>query len=441
MKTEIFTKIKMKQDFLAVVGLGYVGLPVAVAFAEKVKTLGFDINQEKINIYKKGIDPTNEIGNERIKNTTLEFTTDPTRLKEAKVIIVAVPTPINGDKTPNLAPVVNASKIIGQNLSEKTIVIFESTVYPGVTEDICVPILEKESGLICGKDFKIGYSPERINPGDKVHKLENIRKIVSGMDEEAVENIAAVYELIIHAGVYKAPSIKVAEAAKLAENAQRDINIAFMNELAMAFDRMGINTKDVIAAMNTKWNALGFYPGLVGGHCIGVDPYYFIYQAELLGYHSQIIAAGRKINDYMGTFITDNVIKKLIQSGKNLKKSNIYIMGVTFKEDCPDMRNSKAMDICKYLATYGMKVKVVDPFVDKAEFEKEFDMEFVDMKDVKNADCLIFLVAHHQFKNLRPMDLEIMFKQQRQQQHVIIDIKNIFERETMEEKGYSYWSL
>lgn len=441
MQLETFGKIQTRKDFLAVVGLGYVGLPLAVAFAEKVKTVGFDIDQEKVNIYKQGIDPTFEVGDEKIQSTTLEFTTDPVRLKEAKVIIVAVPTPINGDKTPNLAPVVNASKLIGQNLSKGSIVVFESTVYPGVTEDICVPILEKQSGLVCGKDFKIAYSPERINPGDKVHKLENIRKIVSGMDEETVENIAAIYELIIQAGVYKAPTIKVAEAAKLAENAQRDINIAFMNELAMAFDRMEINTKDVIDAMNTKWNALGFYPGLVGGHCIGVDPYYFIYQAEMLGYHSQIIAAGRKVNDNMAIFVTDNIIKKMIQANKNLKKSNIYIMGITFKENCPDMRNSKAVEVCKHLATYGIKVKVVDPVADKSEFKKEFDMELVELKDVQNADCLVFLVAHQQFKDLQLTDLEKLFKQQKQSKHVIIDIKSIFEQKTIEKKGCFYWSL
>lgn len=438
----ILERIRTKKDFLAVVGLGYVGLPVAVAFAEKVKTLGFDTNQEKINVYKKGMDPTKEIGDEKIQSTTLEFTADPTRLKEAKFIIVAVPTPVNGDKTPDLAPIVNASKIVGQNLSKGSIVVFESTVYPGVTEDICVPILEKESSLVCGKDFKIGYSPERINPGDRVHKLENIQKIVSGMDEETVENIAAAYELIIHAGVYKAPSIKVAEATKLVENAQRDINIAFMNELAMAFNRMGINTKEVIDAMNTKWNALGFYPGLVGGHCIGVDPYYFIYQAEVLGYHSQIIAAGRKVNDNMGIFVTDNVIKKMIQSDINVKKSNVYIMGITFKENCPDMRNSKAVDVFKYLTSYGIKVKVVDPVVDKTEFKREFNMELVDIKDVRNADCLVFLVAHQQFKELQLGDLGGMLKQQKQQtKHVIIDIKNIFDKKNIEEKGYSYWSL
>ena len=438
----VFKGIQTQKDLLAVVGLGYVGLPLAVAFAEKVKTLGFDTNQEKINIYLKGIDPTNEIGDEKIQNTALEFTTDPTRLKEAAFIIVAVPTPVNGDKTPDLAPVVNASTIIGQNLSKGSIVVFESTVYPGVTEEVCVPILEKESGLVCGKDFKVGYSPERINPGDKINTLRNIKKIVAGMDEEALENIAAIYELIIDAGVYKVTSIKVAEAAKLAENAQRDINIAFMNELAMAFNRMGINTKEVIDAMNTKWNALGFSPGLVGGHCIGVDPYYFIYQAEMLGYHSQIIASGRRVNEDMGLFVTDNLINKLIEADKNVKRCNIYIMGITFKENCPDTRNSKALDVVKHLATYGMNIKVVDPVADKAEFKKQFDMELTDLKDVKNADCLIFLVEHQQFKELQVAELENMFKPTKQQsKHVIIDIKNIFKQKAIEEKGYVYWSL
>ena len=442
MQLETFERIKTKKDYLAVVGLGYVGLPLAVAFAEKLKTIGFDTNQEKINIYLQGADPTNEIGDEKIQNTTLEFSTDPTRLKEAKFIIVAVPTPVNGDKSPDLSPVVNASKIIGKNLSKDSIVVFESTVYPGVTEEVCVPILEKESGLVCGKDFKIGYSPERINPGDRVHTLVNIQKIVAGMDEETLENIAAVYELIIDAGVYKAPSIKVAEAAKLAENTQRDINIAFMNELAMVFDRMGINTKQVLDAMNTKWNALGFSPGLVGGHCIGVDPYYFLYRAGILGYHSQIIAAGRRVNEDMGLFVTDNLINKLFQADKDVKKSNIYIMGITFKENCPDMRNSKAIDVFKHLATYGIKVKVVDPLADKAEFKKEFDMELTDLKDVKNADCLIFLVAHQQFKELQMAELDDMFKPHDQQsKHVMIDIKNMFQQKVIEEKGYVYWSI
>ena len=442
MELEVFKKIRTRQDYVAVVGLGYVGLPIAIAFAEKAKTIGFDNNQEKISVYQQGIDPTCEVGDEKLQRTTLEFTTDPTRLRQAKMIIVAVPTPINGDKTPNLSPVVDASQIVGRNLTKGSIVVFESTVYPGVTEDICIPILARESGLVCGRDFQVGYSPERINPGDKVHRLDNIPKIVSGVDEATVENIAAVYELIIHAGVYRAPSIKVAEAAKLAENAQRDINIAFMNELALIFDRMEISTKEVIEAMNTKWNALGFYPGLVGGHCIGIDPYYFIYQAEVLGYHSEIIAAGRKVNDSMAAFITQSVIKKLLQAGKHVRESNVYVMGITFKEDCPDMRNSKAVEVCEQLAVYGIKVKVVDPVVDKQEFNSELARELVELDNVYDADCLIFLVAHQQFKQLRAADIEQMFKPYRQQsKHVIIDVKNVIEPQNLSEDMYSYWSL
>lgn len=435
-------RIQDRQGYLAVVGLGYVGLPLAVAFAEKVKTIGFDVNQAKIDLYRQGIDPTHEIGNEKVQSSSLEFTTDPTRLKEANVIIVAVPTPVNGDKTPDLAPVISACEMVGANLSPDSIVIFESTVYPGVTEDVCAPILEQMSKLACGKDFKIGYSPERINPGDKVHRLENIRKIVSGMDSETCDIIAAVYDLIITAGVYRAPTIKVAEAAKLVENAQRDINIAFMNELAMVFDRMGIQTIDVIAAMNTKWNALGFYPGLVGGHCIGVDPYYFIYQAEKLGYHSQIIAAGRKINDDMGFYVGDRVIKKMIQAGLHVSKANIYIMGLTFKENVPDIRNSKAVDVLKHLNSFGLRVKVADPFIDATVLPPDVNAELVGWRDVENADCLVFLVAHHQFSELQVTDLDRMFKRPAgSTQPVLIDVKNIFDQKTMEDHGYSYWSL
>lgn len=438
---KILQGIQNGKELLAVVGLGYVGLPIAVAFAEKIRTLGFDISQEKIAVYQKGIDLTNEVGDERLRKTTLEFTADPVRLREATMIIVAVPTPVNGDKTPDLTPVVHASRIIGQNLAKGAVVVFESTVYPGVTEEVCAPIIEQEAGLVCGRDFKIGYSPERINPGDKVHKLENIQKIVSGMDEETVEAIAAVYELIIAAGVYKVSGIKVAEAAKLAENAQRDINIAFMNELAMVFSRMGISTKEVVDAMNTKWNALGFYPGLVGGHCIGVDPYYFIYQAQMLGYHSEIIAAGRKVNDRMAAFIGDHVLKSLIQADKNIKKSNVYIMGITFKENCPDMRNSKAVDVCKYLETFGIRIRVVDPVVDQTAFHRELGRELVPLSKVEHADCLVFLVAHQQFKDLYPDGLTSMFKPDKQAKHVIVDIKSIFAKKSIEEQGYFYWSL
>ena len=439
---KLYEKLINREANLAVVGLGYVGLPIAVAFAEKVNTMGFDINEEKIADYQNGIDPTQEVGDEKIKNTKLRFTTTEADLQQASFIILAVPTPVNGDETPDLNPVVGASKIVGRNLSKGSIVVFESTVYPGVTEDICIPILEKESGLRCGEDFKIGYSPERINPGDKVHRLENITKIVSGMDAETLEEIAAVYELIIEAGVYKAESIKVAEAAKLVENSQRDINIAFMNEFAIVCELMGINTKSVIDAMNTKWNALGFYPGLVGGHCIGIDPYYFIYKAKMLGYHSQIIAAGRKINNSMGSFVADAVIKSLIQADQNVRHAKIYVFGITFKEDCPDIRNSRAFDVLKRLAEYGIQTKVVDPVADKKEEKREFGIDLVDMEDVHEADCLIFLVAHKQFKDLQPAEIDALYNQQlANNQRVIIDVKSIFEANTFKNKGYIYWNL
>ena len=438
---ELYDKIINREANLAVVGLGYVGLPIAVAFADKVNTIGFDINEEKITNYKSGIDPTEEVGEEKIRATALQFTSEEKDLQKAGFIIVAVPTPVNGDETPDLNPVVGASKIVGRNLSKGSIVVFESTVYPGVTEDICIPILEKESGLRCGQDFKIGYSPERINPGDKVHRLENITKIVSGMDEETLEEIAAVYELIIEAGVYKAESIKVAEAAKLVENSQRDINIAFMNEFAMVCELMGINTKSVIDAMNTKWNALGFHPGLVGGHCIGIDPYYFIYKAKMLGYHSQIIAAGRKINNSMGSFVADAVIKSLIQADLNVRHANIYVFGITFKEDCPDIRNSRAFDVLKRLAEYGIQTKVVDPVADKKEAKHEFGIDLVGMEEVQEADCLIFLVAHKQFKELQLAEVDALYNQQSSSKKVIIDVKSIFEANTFKDNDYIYWNL
>lgn len=438
----VYDRIKKGDAFLAVVGLGYVGLPIAVAFADQVKTIGFDSNEEKVQMYRQGIDPTHEVGDEKIRQTSLLFTTDPVRLQEASFIVVAVPTPIHGDKTPDLLPVIKASKVVGANLSPGSIVVFESTVYPGVTEDVCVPILEEVSGLVCGRDFKIGYSPERINPGDKVHRLENICKIVSGMDEETLEEIAAVYGLIINGAIHKAPTIKVAEAAKLAENAQRDINIAFMNELAMAFDRMGICTKDVVKAMDTKWNALGFHPGLVGGHCIGVDPYYFIYKAETMGYNSQIIAAGRRVNDGMSRFVADQTIKALIRANQQVKKAKIYIMGITFKEDCPDTRNSKALDVCRYLAEYGVQMKIVDPFACKQEIEESLSMETVSIEEVEAADCLIFLVAHQLFQDLSTDALRGMMNfSNAEKLPVVIDVKSIFSSKEMEKLGCLYWSL
>lgn len=437
----IYEEILSQKAKISVIGLGYVGMPLAVAFAKKVNVIGFDLNKRKIDMYKSGIDPTNEVGNEIIKQSTVEFTTDESRLKESKFLIVAVPTPINSDKTPDLSPVEGASAIVGKNLSRGSIVVFESTVYPGVTEDVCIPILEKESGLKCGVDFKVGYSPERINPGDKVHTLENIIKIVSGIDNESTEEISKVYGLIINAGIHKASSIKVAEAAKVVENSQRDINIAFMNELAMVFDRMGIQTNEVIEAMNTKWNALKFRPGLVGGHCIGVDPYYFIYEAERLGYHSQIILSGRKINDGMGEFIASSIIKKLILANKKVKQAKVYIMGLTFKENCPDIRNTKVIDIISSLKEYGIKPIVIDPQAEKEDARLEYGIEVERLEDVSNADCLVFAVAHQEFKSLSLAEIGNMFADINNNEKVIIDVKGVIDSLEVQSEGYCYWSL
>lgn len=437
----IYERLLNKQEKIAVVGLGYVGMPIAVAFAKKVNVIGFDLNKKKIDLYKAGIDPTNEVGNDEIKKTTVEFTADETKLQEAKFHIVAVPTPINSDKTPDLSPVEGASEIVGRNLTKGSIVVYESTVYPGVTEDICIPILEKESGLKCGVDFKIGYSPERINPGDKVHRLENITKIVSGMDQESLDEIAKVYELVIEVGVHRAGSIKVAEAAKVVENSQRDINIAFMNELAMVFDRMGIDTKEVIEAMNTKWNALGFTPGLVGGHCIGVDPYYFVYEAEKLGYHSQIILSGRKINDGMGKFIADAIIKKLILANKVVRQAKIVILGITFKENTPDTRNSKVVDIIESLREYGIEPVVVDPEASADVAKHEYDINLVNIDEVKDADCLVLAVAHDLFKQMSWDAIDSLYGNFDNKEKILIDVKSMLDRKEIEDKGYSYWRL
>lgn len=438
---ELYKDILNKKEKIAVVGLGYVGMPIAVAFAKKVNVIGFDLNREKIELYKSGIDPTDEVGDAELKKTCVDFTSDETKLREAKFHIVAVPTPINADKTPDLSPVEGASVIVGRNLSVGSIVVYESTVYPGVTEDICVPILEKMSGLKCGVDFKIGYSPERINPGDKVHRLENIIKIVSGMDEESLDEIARVYELVIDAGVHRAGSIKVAEAAKVVENSQRDINIAFMNELAMVFDRMGIDTVEVVEAMNTKWNALGFTPGLVGGHCIGVDPYYFVYEAEKLGYHSQIILSGRKINDGMGKFVADAIIKKLILANKLVRQTNVVILGITFKENTPDTRNSKVVDIIDSLREYGIEPIVVDPEADADEAKREYDIDLIDINEVHDVDCIVLAVAHDIFKQMKWDEIDALFGDFANAQKVLVDVKGILDRNDIEEKGYSYWRL
>ena len=432
----------LKEKKLALVGLGYVGMPIAVAFAKYFDVIGFDLSSEKIAKYRAGIDPTEEVGDEEIKKTTVDFTDDEKKLAEASFIIVAVPTPVNQDKTPDLKPVEGASHTVGRNLKKGSIVVYESTVYPGVTEDVCIPILESESGLKCGVDFKVGYSPERINPGDKVHRLENIKKIVSGMDEESLEIIAAVYETVIKAGVHRAGSIKVAEAAKVVENSQRDINIAFINELAMAFDRMGIDTTEVIEAMNTKWNALGFRPGLVGGHCIGVDPYYFVYEAEKLGYHSQIISSGRRINDDMPSFIAEKIIKQLVVSGKRVKSSKVVFLGATFKENCPDVRNSKIMEVVAALSEYTIQPRITDPLADPEDVKKTYGYELTDIKDINDADCLILGVAHDEYKKMGLSGMDTLFDSSlKNNEKVIIDIKSILDKKEVEENGYSYWRL
>ena len=434
----IFLDLKQNKTKLALIGLGYVGMPIAVAFAkEGISVVGFDTNEKKIETYLSGIDPTKEVGDNIIKNSSVEFTCDAAKLREARFHIVAVPTPVNLDHTPDLAPVIGASTIVGQNLTKGSIVVFESTVYPGVTEDVCVPILEKESGLKCGIDFKVGYSPERINPGDKVHRLENISKIVSGMDKESLEEIKNVYDLVIKVGTYPVSTIKTAEAIKVVENSQRDINIAFMNELAMVFDRMGIDTNEVVDGMNTKWNALGFRPGLVGGHCIGVDPYYFTYEAEKLGYHSQIILNGRMVNDGMGAFVAESAIKQMILAGINVSSAKVVILGLTFKENCPDTRNSKVADIIKTLNEYGVKPIVVDSCASLKDAQNEYGVALTKLEDVNNANCVIVAVAHNEFRNL---DLKDLFDKGNSTK-VIIDVKGIVDRKAYDESKYKIWRL
>ncbi len=439
MYTDLYEKIVNKEEKLALVGLGYVGMPIAVAFAKKINVIGFDLNKAKIDLYKQGIDPTKEVGNDAIKATTVDFTADENKLKEAKFFIVAVPTPVNDDHTPDLTPVEGASRIVGRNLTKGSIVVFESTVYPGVTEDICVPIMEKESGLKCGVDFKVGYSPERINPGDKVHRLETITKIVSGMDEETLDIVAKVYSLVVDAGVYRAQSIKVAEAAKVIENSQRDINIAFMNELSIIFNKMGIDTKSVLEAAGTKWNFLKFFPGLVGGHCIGVDPYYLTYKAEELGYHSQIILSGRRINDDMGKYVAESLVKNLIKADLAVKGAKVAILGFTFKENCPDTRNTKVIDIYKELKEYGITPVVADLAADADEAKRLYGIEFVDVNSIKDMDAVIMAVSHTQFADYKEADIAKFFK--KGQKKVFADIKGMFDRKEYEDAGYLYWRL
>ena len=438
----LYEKLMKNEEKLSLVGLGYVGMPIAVAFAKKgIDVIGYDLNKSKIGLYKSGVDPTKEVGNEVIAATTVEFTADEKKLREAKFHIVAVPTPVNTDHTPDLTPVVGASEILGRNLTKGSIVVYESTVYPGCTEDVCIPILEKQSGMKCGVDFKVGYSPERINPGDKVHRLENIHKIVSGMDAESLEEIKNVYDVVIEVGTHAVSNIRTAEAVKVVENSQRDINIAFMNELAMVFDRMDIDTNEVVDGMNTKWNALGFRPGLVGGHCIGVDPYYFTYEAEKLGYHSQIILNGRIVNDSMGKYIADATVKEMIKVGQAPKKSKVVILGLTFKENCPDTRNSKVDDIIKRLNEYGIEPEVVDPWASERDAMHEYGVKLTALDKVKDADCVIVAVAHNEFKALGLDEIKKLYKKSADDEKVLIDVKGIYKVSELNASGMTYWRL
>ena len=431
----LYDEIINKREKISLVGLGYVGLPIAVAFSKKAAVIGFDVSADKIEMYKSGVDPTDEIGNEALAQCEVEFTSEPFRLKEAKFHIIAVPTPVRSDKTPDLTAVESASRIVGQNLARGSIVVYESTVYPGVTEDICVPVLERESGLKCGVDFKVGYSPERINPGDKEHRLENIIKIVSGIDEDALEIIAKVYEMIVDAGVYRAESIRVAEAAKAIENAQRDINIAFMNELSIIFNKLGIDTKAVLEAAGTKWNFLRFYPGLVGGHCIGVDPYYLSYRAEQAGYNSQIILAGRHINDSMGKYVAEQTVKLLTKTLRNANPPKVGVFGLTFKENCRDIRNTRVVDILNELHEYGVETVVCDPLADANEAKREYGLTLVSMEDIRDLDGIVLAVSHDTFKDIN--NWAEFYKNGRP--GVFADVKGMLERESM--RDYHYWRL
>lgn len=438
---EVYYGLISGKEKLALVGLGYVGMPIAVEFAKHIKVIGFDINEKRVNEYSSGIDSTNEIG-DVIKDTTVEFTSDSTRLKEAKFIIVAVPTPVNDDTTPDLGPIEGASRTVGQNLTPGVIVVFESTVYPGVTEDICVPIIEKESGLKCGIDWKIGYSPERINPGDYIHRLPSIVKVVSGMDEESAQEIKKVYDIVIKAGTFLVSNIKTAEAVKVVENSQRDINIAFMNEIAMICDKMHIDTDEVLAGMNTKWNALGFKPGLVGGHCIGIDPYYLTNAAEKLGYHSQIILNGRKVNDSMGAFVADAAIKEMIEAGLAPKKATVVILGITFKENCPDTRNSKVVNIIDRLREYEIEPVVTDSWADSEVAKQEYNVELIAWEDIPKADCVIVAVGHNEYRSMSMMQLKELFKNDlADEEKVLVDVKSLYRMDELKASRMRFWRL
>jgi UDP-N-acetyl-D-glucosamine/UDP-N-acetyl-D-galactosamine dehydrogenase len=429
----MYTKLINKETKLSVIGLGYVGLPIALEFAKFIKVIGFDIKPDRVELMKKGIDPSNELKPEAFEGSDIVLTSDPCVLKEASFHIIAVPTPTNNHNLPDLTPVLKASETVGKVLKKGDYVVYESTVYPGCTEDDCIPVLERFSDLKCGIDFKVGFSPERINPGDKNHTLTKIVKVTSGCDEESAENIAKTYELIIKAGVHRASSIKVAEAAKIIENTQRDINIAFMNELSIIFNRMGINTFEVLEAAGTKWNFLKFYPGLVGGHCIGVDPYYLSFKAKALGYHPQMIDSGRFINDSMGRYIGKQTVKKIIAADKGLKGARVLIMGITFKEDVTDIRNSKVMDIIRELDDFGIGVEVIDPGASKTEVKEEYGIDLKD-KPAGKYDAVILAVCHKEYVKLD----ESYFASLLNKDGIVVDVKGVLRGRI---KNHTYWSL
>ena len=428
----MYKDLKNKNATLAVIGLGYVGLPIALAFARKIKVIGFDINQKRVDQMKKGVDPSNELSKKDFDGCDIEFTSSLDILKKAKFFIVAVPTPIDENNLPDLKPLLGASSSVGKVLKKGDYVVYESTVYPGCTEEDCIPVLEQHSKLKFKKDFKVGYSPERINPGDKEHTITKILKVVSGCDEESLENISKVYEIIVEPGTHKASSIKVAEAAKIIENTQRDVNISLMNELSIIFSKMNINTFDVLEAAGTKWNFLKFSPGLVGGHCIGVDPYYLTHKAESLGYHARVINSGRYVNDSMGFYVAKNLVKKIIASGKNISDAKVLVMGATFKEDVSDIRNSKVADIIKELQSFSVKVEIVDPLADSDELKHEYGFGL--NKLGKNYDGVIVAVNHKEYKNLE----EKYFKSILSAKGVLVDVKGIYRKKI---KELSYWSL
>jgi nucleotide sugar dehydrogenase len=429
----MLSRLLKRETKIALIGLGYVGLPIALEFARKMSVIGFDINDKRVGLMKKGIDPSNELTSEAFENRDIVFTSNAEDLKEASFFIVAVPTPIDEYKQPDLRPLISASKTVAKVLKKGDYVVYESTVYPGCTEEDCLKVLEQESGLKCGTDFKIGYSPERINPGDKVHTLTNTVKIVSGCDLASLQVIAGVYEQIITAGVHRAPSIKVAEAGKIIENTQRDVNIALMNELSIIFNRIGINTYDVIEAAGTKWNFLKFYPGLVGGHCIGVDPYYLVHKAKQLGYHAHLIDAGRFVNDTMGGYIAKQTVKRILAADKHLSQSRVLVMGFTFKENVSDIRNSKVADIVRELQSYRVNVDVVDPYADQEEVQLEYQIELSNQPSGKY-DAIIVAVAHREYRGMTEPD----FLKFASSKCLLVDVKGLYSNQI---NHLEYWSL